>query len=407
MPNTVNYARGPLSGITVLDLTQFLSGPFCTMIMADLGADILKIERPDRPRASGPYLHGERIYDLSVNRSKKSMTLNLKSDAGKDIFKKLLISSDVVIENFKPGTMERMGLGYEELKKIRPNLIYAAISGFGYTGPYKNRGALDMVIQGMSGLMSLTGEPNGRPTRCGTSASDIFSGIYMFGAVASALYEREKTGKGQFIDVAMLDSTFSCLENAVINTCIFNKNPERVGNSHPTSVPFQTFQTSDGEIIITCSRDSAFYSLCRAMGRPDMIQDERFAKAEARRLNKELLEDEITRFTSTRTLDECEETLNQFGVPNGRINTLTMICKDPQIAARDMIVKVEHPVAGTYQMAGSPLKFSSLTEAHYEPAPTLVFVRLRTKTPRRKVAESSNFPIYARNPRGKFPGFRS
>ena len=371
MPNTVNYARGPLSGITVLDLTQFLSGPFCTMIMADLGADILKIERPDRPRASGPYLHGERIYDLSVNRSKKSMTLNLKSDAGKDIFKKLLISSDVVIENFKPGTMERMGLGYEELKKIRPNLIYAAISGFGYTGPYKNRGALDMVIQGMSGLMSLTGEPNGRPTRCGTSASDIFSGIYMFGAVASALYEREKTGKGQFIDVAMLDSTFSCLENAVINTCIFNKNPERVGNSHPTSVPFQTFQTSDGEIIITCSRDSAFYSLCRAMGRPDMIQDERFAKAEARRLNKELLEAEITRFTSTRTLDECEETLNQFGVPNGRINTLTMICKDPQIAARDMIVKVEHPVAGTYQMAGSPLKFSSLTEAHYEPAPTL------------------------------------
>lgn len=371
MPNTVNYARGPLSGITVLDLTQFLSGPFCTMIMADLGADILKIERPDLPKASGPYLHGERIYDLSVNRSKKSMTLNLKSDAGKDIFKKLLISSDVVIENFKPGTMERMGLGYEELKKIRPNLIYAAISGFGYTGPYKNRGALDMVIQGMSGLMSLTGEPNGRPTRCGTSASDIFSGIYMFGAVASALYEREKTGKGQFIDVAMLDSTFSCLENAVINTCIFNKNPERVGNSHPTSVPFQTFQTSDGEIIITCSRDSAFYSLCRAMGRPDMIQDERFAKAEARRLNKELLEDEITRFTSTRTLDECEETLNQFGVPNGRINTLTMICKDPQIAARDMIVKVEHPVAGTYQMAGSPLKFSSLTEAHYEPAPTL------------------------------------
>ena len=371
MPNTVNYARGQLSGITVLDLTQFLSGPFCTMIMADLGADILKIERPDRPRASGPYLHGERIYDLSVNRSKKSMTLNLKSDAGKDIFKKLLISSDVVIENFKPGTMERMGLGYEELKKIKPNLIYAAISGFGYTGPYKNRGALDMVIQGMSGLMSLTGEPNGRPTRCGTSASDIFSGIYMFGAVASALYEREKTGKGQFIDVAMLDSTFSCLENAVINTCIFNKNPERVGNSHPTSVPFQTFQTSDGEIIITCSRDSAFYSLCRAMGRPDMIQDERFAKAEARRLNKELLEDEITRFTSTRTLDECEETLNQFGVPNGRINTLTMICKDPQIAARDMIVKVEHPVAGTYQMAGSPLKFSSLTEAHYEPAPTL------------------------------------
>lgn len=371
MSNTVNYARGPLSGLTVLDLTQFLSGPFCTMIMADLGADVLKIERPDRPRASGPYLHGERIYDLSVNRSKKSLTLNLKSGSGKEIFKKLLADADILVENFKPGTMDRMGLGYEELKKIKPDLIYAAISGFGYTGPYKDRGALDMVIQGMSGLMSLTGEPDGRPTRCGTSASDIFSGIYAFGAVASALYERERTGTGQFIDVSMLDSTFSCLENAVINTCIFDKNPERVGNSHPTSVPFQTFQTSDGEVIITCSRDSAFYALCRAMGRPDMIQDERFSKAEARRINKQILVDEITRFTSSRTLDECEEILNEFGVPNSRINTLTMICRDPQITARDMIVEVEHPVAGTYQMAGSPLKFSSQTEIHYEPAPIL------------------------------------
>lgn len=369
---SVNTAKnGPLSGILVLDLTQFLSGPFCTMILSDLGADVIKIERPDRPRASGPYLNGERIYDLSVNRNKKSITLNLKSESGKAIFKELAKQADVVVENFRPGTMERMGLGYEELAPINPRLIFMAISGFGYTGPYRERGALDMVIQGMSGLMSLTGDPDGRPARCGTSASDLFSGLYSFGAVCAALYQREKDGKGQFIDVSMLDSTFSCLENAVINTCIFGKNPQRAGNSHPTSVPFQTFKTADGEIIITCSRDNAFYSLCQAMGRPDMIGDERFAKAEARRQNKKLLEEEISAFTSRRTLDECEQILNDFGVPNGRINTMTMICEDPQIAARKMIVEVDHPVAGKYRMAGSPIKFSSQPKPAYAPAPVL------------------------------------
>lgn len=369
--NSINTEKGPLSGVTVLDLTQFLSGPFCTMIMADLGAEVLKIERPDRPKASGPFLHGERIYDLSVNRSKKSITLNLKSEKGKEIFFKLLEQADVVIENFKPGTMDRMGIGYKTLSELKPDIIYMAISGFGATGPYRERGALDMVVQGMSGLMSLTGAPEGRPTKCGTSASDIFSGLYAFGAVCAALYEREKTGKGQFVDIAMLDSTFSCLENAVINTCIFNKNPERVGNRHPTSVPFQTFKTSDGEIIITCSRDKAFYSLCDAMGRPDMKEDPMYSKAEARRQNKELLEEEITAFTSSCTLDECEKILNEFQVPNGRINTMLMACSDPQIAARDMIVEVEHPVAGKYRMAGNPIKFSSMPKTQYEAAPML------------------------------------
>lgn len=360
-----------LSGIMVLDLTQFLSGPFCTMILADLGAEVIKIERPDRPKASGPFLNGERIYDLSVNRSKKSITLNLKSESGRSLFFRLLQKADIVVENFKPGTMDKMGLGYEVLSACKPDIIYMAISGFGNTGPYRERGALDMVIQGMSGLMSLTGDPEGRPMRCGTSVSDIFTGQYALSAIAVALYYREKTGKGQFIDVAMLDSTFSCLENAVINTCIFDKNPQRMGNSHPTSVPFQTFKTSDGEIIITCSRDKAFYSLCRAMGRPDMIEDPRFSTAEARRLHKAVLEEEITRFTRSHTLEECEQILNTFEVPNGKINTLKMICADPQIAARNMIVEVDHPIAGRYRMAGSPLKFSLSPHTEYRPAPTL------------------------------------
>lgn len=363
---------GPLSGLVVIDLTQFLSGPLATMILADLGADVIKIERPDRPKASGPFLNGERIYDLSVQRSKRSVTLNLKMEADKKILLELVKKADVLVENFKPGTMERMGLGYDVISKVNPRVIYMAISGFGYTGPYRERGALDMIIQGMSGLMSLTGDPDGPAMRCGTSASDVFTGLYAFGAMSAALYDREKTGKGQFVDVAMLDSTFSCLENAVINTCVFHKNPQRVGNSHPTSVPFGTFPTADdGEIIITCSRDAAFYNLCRALGREDMITDLRYSKAEDRRQHKAELTEEISKFTRAHTLDECAAILEAHDVPNGRINTMTMICDDPQIAARDMIVEVEHPVAGKYKMAGSPLKFGNYPETTYEPAPML------------------------------------
>lgn len=363
--------HGPLSGITVVDLTQFLSGPLSTMILADLGAEVIKIERPDRPKASGPFLNGERIYDLSIQRSKKSITLNLKAEKDKRVLMKLIRQADILVENFKPGTMERMGFGYDVVSSINPRIIHMAISGFGYTGPYRERGALDMVIQGMSGLMSLSGEPDGRPMRCGTSISDVVSGLYAFGAMAAALYDREKTGNGQFIDVAMLDATFSCLENAVINTCITGKNPTRVGNSHPTSVPFGTFPVLDGEIIITCSRDAAFYDLCRALNREDMIDDPRFSKAEARRQNRAQLTEEISRITSQYTLDECEKMLEKFDVPNGRINTMTMICADPQIAAREMIVEVEHPVAGKYRMAGNPIKFSQYPQTQYGPAPTL------------------------------------
>lgn len=367
MPNS----KGPLSGIKVVDLTQFLSGPFCTMVLADMGAEVIKIERPDRPKASGPFLNGERIYDLSIMRSKKSITLNLKNVADKEIFLELVKKADVVIENFKPGTMDKMGLGYDQLRQAKPDIIYAAISGFGNSGPYRERGALDMVIQGMSGLMSLTGEANGQPLRAGTSAADVFTGQYAISAVTAALYHREKTGEGQFIDIAMLDSVFSCLENAVINTCVFNKNPVRVGNRHPTSVPFTTFPTSDGDIIITCSRDAAFYKLCEAMGCPEMITDERFSSAEARRQNRDLLELEIASFTKKHTLEECETILNNFEVPNGRINTMLMVCNDPQIIARNMLVEVEHPVAGKYKMPGSPIKFSCDPVPEYRPAPTL------------------------------------
>jgi len=362
---------GPLSGVLVVDLTQFLSGPFATMIMADMGADVIKIERPDRPRASGPFLNGERTYDLSIMRSKRSVTLNLKAPKDKAVLLELVKKADVLVENFKPGTMERMGLGYDVISEVNPKIIYMAISGFGNTGPYRERGALDMVIQGMSGLMSLTGDPKGGATRCGTSVSDIFTGLYTFGAVSSALYDREKTGKGQFIDIAMLDSAFSCLENAVINTCVTGENPQRVGNSHPVNCPFGTFPAKDGEIIITCSRDSAFANLCRAIHREDLMSDPRFSSPDARRLNRDELTEELSKFTREHTIDENEEILAAEGVPYGRINTMKMICADPQIAARKMLVEVDHKVAGKYKMPGSPIKLASYPDTTYEPAPML------------------------------------
>ncbi len=362
---------GPLSGVTVIDLTQFLSGPFATMIMADMGADVIKVERPDRPKASGPYLNGERTYDLSIMRSKRSVTLNLKEELDKKVLLKMVEKADVIIENFKPGTMERMGLGYDVIKAVNPKIIYMAISGFGYTGPYKDRGALDMVIQGMSGLMSLTGDPKGGATRCGTSVSDIFTGIYSFGAVSAALYDREKTGKGQFIDIAMLDSAFSCLENAVINTCVTGENPQRVGNTHPVNAPFGTFPAKDGEVIITCSRNSAFENLCHAIHREDMLEDPRFNDPDARRLHREELTEELSKFTREHTIDENEAILAAGGVPYGRINTMKMICADPQIAARHMLVEVDHKVAGKYKMPGSPIKMATYPDTTYEPAPML------------------------------------
>ncbi len=363
--------QGPLKGIVVLDLTNYLSGPLCTMMMADLGAEVIKIERFDKPKASGPFLKGERVYDLSVNRSKKSICLNLKSDEGRKVFYELSKKADVVVENFKPGTVKRMKVDYDTIKEYKENIIYASISGFGQTGPYSDRGALDMVIQGMSGLMSLTGPPDGKSYKAGTSASDIFSGLYTFGAISSALYYRAISGRGQYIDVAMLDCTFSCLENAVINTLVFGENPKKMGNMHPTSVPFQTFDAADGEIIITCSRDPAFYRLCKAMDREDMIEDERYSKAEARRKNRLLLEEEIEKFTKKYTLKELEEILNKFEVPNGVINKMLDIVADPQISDRGMIAEVIHPIAGKYKMAANPIKYSLTKADTYFSAPVL------------------------------------
>jgi len=360
-----------LDGIRVLDLSQYLSGPFCTTILADLGADVIRIERPDRPLGSGPYINGERIYELCTNRGKRGVTINLKDMRDKEIFLKLAENSDIIVENFKPGTMNRNGVGYEECKNRNPGIIFASISGFGHTGPYSSRGAMDVIIQAMSGMMSLTGEPDGRPTKAGPSISDTLAGFFATTSILAALYYRKETGKGQFIDIAMLDSSFACLENAVANYFGTGKVPTRVGNRHQTGVPFQDFSTADGAIFITAPRPKMFEAMCNALNLEHLLADERFNTPNARRLNVDALETEITKVTSTMSTAEVEARLLEHDVAAGRINTIDLIANDPQITARSMVMELNHSKAGSYKVPASPIKMSETTPDNHLPCPAL------------------------------------
>ena len=360
-----------LEGIRVVDLTQFLSGPLCTIILADLGADVIKVERPDRPVGAGPYVKGERIYTLATERGKKSITLNLKDSKDRDILFKLIEKSDILIENFRPGTMEKMGLSYEEVKKYKPDIIYTSISGFGQTGPYRYKGALDTVIQAMSGLMSMTGEPDGRPMKTGTSIGDIITGLYAAIGTLAALQYRNMTGEGQYIDIAMLDCVFASLEVAVTNYFSTGTVASRIGNRHQIAAPFQPYKTKDGEIVITANRDPSFKALCRALNREDLLTDERFKTTTSRKINEDALEMELEKTTGTMTMEEIESKLEPVGVPTGRINTIDKIVIDPQIKARGMVMEVNHPLIGPYKVVSSPLKMSKTRPDNYMPAPLL------------------------------------
>lgn len=368
----MEYKHGKvLEGVRILDLTQYLSGPFCTLCLADFGADVILVERPDRQVGSGPFLNGERVYTLSTFRGKRGITLNLKDSKDKELFFRLVKVSDVVIENFRPGVMEKMGLGYENCKKHKPDIIFASISGFGGTGPYKDKGAMDVIIQAMSGLMALTGEPDGHPTKIGPSISDMLAGLYCTIAIMGALYYKKCTGVGQFIDIAMLDCSFACLENAVANYYATGKVPSRVGNRHQTSAPFQNFKTSDGEIYIAVSRNPIFVRMCNALGAPELAANELFVTTESRRRNLAALEKSITEITSKMTMKEIEAALDKAKVPVGRVNTIDQIVNDPQIQERKMILELSHPVAGSYKVAGNPIKMSETTPFNVMPAPVL------------------------------------
>ncbi len=365
---------GPLEGIKVLDLTRVLAGPFATMILGDLGADVIKIEQPeigDEARNFGPFKNGFSLYFMSVNRGKRSVTLNLKSDKGKAVFKQLAMQSDILVENFRPGTMKNYGLDYETLTKEHPSLIYAACSGFGQTGPFSQKGAYDMIIQGIGGIISITGEPEGPPVRVGTSISDITAALFTTIGILSALHHRSKTGKGQLVDVAMLDSLVAVLENAIVRYFTTNEIPQPLGSRHPVITPFEAFESEDGHVIIAIGNDSLWTKFCESTHRRDLISDPRFCSNAERTENHDDLYPILSEIMRKRTTEEWIKALEEIGVPCGPINQIDKVVNHPQIQAREMITQVLHNITGLVEIPGIPIKLSETEGRIDSPAPNL------------------------------------
>ncbi|MBF4693550.1 CaiB/BaiF CoA transferase family protein [Fusibacter ferrireducens] len=363
-----------LKGIKVLDLTRVLAGPYCTMILADMGADVIKVEAPikgDDSRQFGPYVNGESAYFMSINRNKRSITMNLKNPEAKKEFFKLIKSVDVVTENFKPGTMEKLGLGYDVLKEINPQIIYAATSGFGHTGPYSARPAYDGVVQAMGGIMSITGQKGGKPTRVGPSVGDIMAGMFTAIGILGALHYRTEHGIGQKIDVSMLDCQVAVLENAISRYMATGVSPKPEGNRHASIVPFEPFDTSDGEIMIAVGNDSIWQKFCTQIQREDLISDTLFATNPLRSENYEHLRPILGDIIKTKTTSEWQAIFDANGIPNGPINNIESVVNDPQVNHREMIVEMDHPIANKIKIPGVPIKMSVTQGTVHKASPIL------------------------------------
>ena len=364
-----------LSDVRVLDLSRVLAGPYCSMILADLGAEVIKVEMPGRgddSRAFPPFLHGESLYYINLNRGKRSITLNLKHPEGRRIFLELVKRSDVLLENFRPGTMERLGLGYEALKRVNPRLIYAAISGFGRTGPYRHRAAYDIIAQAMGGLLSVTGWPDSPPTRVGTAIGDILAALFCCIGILAALWAREQTGRGQLIDVAMVDSVFASLENIPQRYFVEGVIPGRIGNRYEFVYPYDSFRALDGWVIIGVANDRIWRRFIEATGLRHLAEDERFKTNPSRVEHHEELKREIEAWTSKRRVKEIVELLNGYGVPAAPIYTVKDIVKDEHIAeAREMVISLNQPGIGRVNLLGSPIKMSETRPRPRGPAPRL------------------------------------
>jgi len=353
--------NGPLSGLLVLDLTRVLVGPYCTMILSDLGARVIKVEAPevgDDSRSFGPFVEDQSAYFMSLNRNKESIALNLKNEKDKKIFEKILPKADILVENFKPGTLNKWGYGWESLKDKYPKLIYASASGFGQTGPLKGLPAYDMVVQGMGGLMSVTGQPDSEPTRVGTSIGDITAGLFTAIAINAALYDRQKTGKGMYIDVAMLDCQIAILENAVARYLTKGEIPKPMGSRHPSIAPFEAFSTKDSYIVIAAGNDKLFEGMCKVLN-INLHNNDKFKTNANRNKNIEelkiILEDELKKKTTTEWCKIFEENK----IPCGPINNIKEVVESPQTKARNMIVSAIHNKIGEFKMPGNPIKMSS------------------------------------------------
>ena len=366
--------KKPLQGLKVLDFTRVYSGPYCTMMMGDLGADIIKVERKgvgDDTHYFGPMKNDESGYFTYFNRNKKSLSLDLKAPESIEIIKELAEWADIVVENFSPGVMDRLGIGYEDLKERNPKIIYGSISGFGQTGPYRKKPAYDIVCQAMGGFMALTGEKDGKPYKVGPSVADALAGIHMAFAIMAAVHHREETGEGQFIDVAMMDTAFSVLENFVVTKTLTGEAPTRNGNANLGSAPFNTFRTKDGYVAIACANNGLFTKLAKAIDREDLLDVPEYAENNLRKEHEDTLNPEIEKWTMERTAEEVVEILDAAKVPVGPILGIDDLVKDPQLKARNMLVDIDHPVLGKAAYPGNPLKFSETSELCFDPAPLL------------------------------------
>ena len=353
---------GPLKNLLVVDLTRVLVGPYCTMILSDLGARVIKVEAPeigDDSRKFGPFIENYSAYFMSLNRGKESIALNLKNDDDKKIFEKILSKADILVENFKPGTLEKWGYGWNEVSKKYPKLIYASASGFGQTGPLKELPAYDMVVQGMGGLMSVTGHPNSEPTRVGTSIGDITAGLFTAIGINAALYDRQKTGKGTFIDVSMLDCQIAILENAIARYLAKNEIPEPMGSRHPSITPFEAYKTKDSYIIIAAGNDKLFKNLCNVLQIQEISTDERFSTNSLRSENVDQLKKIIEEKLSLKKTDEWVKEMEKLKIPCGPIFNIKQAVENPQVQERNMIISSFHKKIGEFKSAGNPIKLST------------------------------------------------
>jgi len=369
------HRRGPLDGVRVLDLTRVVAGPYCSMFLGDLGAEVVKVEQPgvgDDTRGWGPpFAGGESAYYLCINRNKQSLALDLKSQRVLELLRELVKVADVLIENFRPGTMDRLGLGEKELRAINPRLIYASLTGFGADGPMSDWPGYDLIVQAWGGLMSITGTPDGEPVKVGVAIIDLIAGLMLGKAITAALFAREKIGVGQRVDTSLLEAEVASLINVGSNYLIGGKVPTRWGNAHPNIVPYQNFQTADGYLVIGVASEVIWKRFCQAIGRSDLTDDRRFADNSKRVEHRASLIALLSEMFLERTNDAWFKSLSEAEVPCAPVQTIDQVFQAPQVLHRKMLMEVEHPTAGKVPMAGIPVKFSVTPASVRLPPPLL------------------------------------
>lgn len=372
----MSVANNLLENICVIDLTRVLAGPYCTMMLGDLGADIIKIEVPGRgddTRHWGPPFTkgGESAYYLSANRNKRSLTLNLKSEQGLEILKKLIAKGDVLVDNFKTGTLSRWGLDYETLQEIRPGLIYCTVTGYGYTGPYSSRPGYDLIVQATGGFMSITGPENGDPSRAGVAIADISTGMFASNAILAALYSREQTGEGQRIDMSLLDSQVALLSYAATNYFVSGSVTNRLGNAHPNIVPYQSFKARDMHFVLAIGNDKQWGIFCKSINKPEWIDDEKYSTNAVRVNNRKVLVNHLSKLFATQNAKYWLDIFDKVGLPSGPINELDQVFENEQIKSRDMRIELPHSIDNKVTLLNSPIKIPTSTTKPHKAPPTL------------------------------------